>query len=40
MKVRNFPYGIVYHVVRDKVVIVAVMHLTRRPGYWKSRLKG
>jgi hypothetical protein len=36
---RRFEYGIIY-VVRDEVIFVlAVMHLKRRPGYWKKRLR-
>jgi plasmid stabilization system protein ParE len=39
-RVKRFPYGIVY-VPRDaEIVVVAIMHLHRRPGYWKRRLKG
>lgn len=37
--VKRFPYGILYQVQRDEIRIVAVMHLHRRPGYWKKRLK-
>jgi len=33
----RFPYGILYRVLNDEVQIVAVMHLHRRPGYWKNR---
>ena len=29
----RFPYGIDYRVVSHTLVIVAVMHLHRRPGY-------
>jgi len=36
---KRFPYGIVYRVVGDAVVIFAVMQLNRKPGYWKERLK-
>jgi plasmid stabilization system protein ParE len=36
----RFPYGIVYTIVGDDILIVAVMHLRRRPGYWKDRLYG
>ena len=38
-QVTRFPYGIVYFVKDAMIQIVAVMHLHRRPGYWKSRLK-
>jgi len=35
----SFPYGIIYLEQTDQLWIVAVMHLKRNPGYWKSRLK-
>lgn len=34
---RDFPYGVVYRLDGDAVVVVAVMHLSRRPRYWKGR---
>ena len=34
----TFPFGILYTVERDAVVIVAVMHCSRKPSYWKGRL--
>lgn len=34
---RRFPYSIVYSLRQDTVYIKAVMHLHRRPYYWKSR---
>lgn len=34
----HFPYGIIYRVRNSTVEILAVMHLHRRPGYWKSRM--
>ena len=33
-----FPYAVIYLDQPDRVWIVAVMHLKRRPGYWKRRL--
>ncbi len=35
---RPFPYGLLYSELADHIVILAVMHLHREPGYWKSRL--
>jgi hypothetical protein len=35
--VNRFPYGILYSVEPDRVFILAMMHLHRRPGYWKDR---
>lgn len=35
--VDRFPYSIVYRHIEDSVVIVAVAHVRRRPGYWRRR---
>ena len=34
---RRFPYTVVYRVIEPNVVIVAVAHHSREPGYWHSR---
>jgi toxin ParE1/3/4 len=34
---RKFPYGIIYTIEPDYILILAVMHCSREPGYWKSR---
>ena len=34
---RKFPYGILYTVEPDYILILAVMHCSREPGYWKNR---
>jgi len=34
----RFPYGVLYRVEEDSILILAVMHLHRRPDYWKDRL--
>ena len=36
--VRGFPYGILFAVASDRIFILAVMHLHRKPGYWVERL--
>jgi plasmid stabilization system protein ParE len=33
----RFPYQVVYRLRPDEIVLVAVAHLKRRPGYWKIR---
>jgi len=33
-----FPYAVIYLDQPDRIWIVAVMHLKRRPGYWRQRL--
>jgi plasmid stabilization system protein ParE len=35
--VARFPYSIVYRQDPDAIVIVAVAHQRRRPGYWRRR---
>jgi toxin ParE1/3/4 len=35
--VHRFPYQVVYRLFPNEIVIVAVAHLKRRPGYWKNR---
>ncbi|MDD1745313.1 MAG: type II toxin-antitoxin system RelE/ParE family toxin [Candidatus Methanoperedens sp.] len=34
----TFPFGVVFRIMPDQYVIIAVMHLHRAPGYWKSRV--
>lgn len=31
------PYHVVYRIRPGEIVVVAVAHMKRRPGYWKSR---
>ncbi len=35
----RFPYGILYTIEEDYILIVAVMHCSREPSYWKHRVK-
>ena len=35
--VGRFPFRIVYRVTADRIVVVAIAHAKRRPGYWKCR---
>ena len=35
---RVFPYSLLYTIESDFILIVAVMHGKRRPGYWRYRL--
>jgi len=36
--VQRFPYGVLYSVEEQGLLIVAVMHLHRSPSYWRGRL--
>ena len=35
--VQRFPYGLLYRIEAEEIFIVAVAHLSRRPGYWRRR---
>ena len=32
-----FPYAIFYSIERQRILILAVAHLAREPGYWTAR---
>jgi plasmid stabilization system protein ParE len=34
---KKFPFRIVYRIAENRVIVVAVAHAKRRPGYWKNR---
>jgi hypothetical protein len=38
-RTNRFPYGIIYQIREEKLLIVAVMHLSREPKTWKARLQ-
>jgi len=35
--VRRFPYAVLYSRDGDNILVVAVAHQRRRPGYWQGR---
>jgi plasmid stabilization system protein ParE len=35
--VKKYPYHVVYRCERDRVLVVAVAHGKRKPGYWRKR---
>ena len=35
----HFPYSLIYQVARQELIVVALAHHSRRPGYWKDRLR-
>jgi len=37
--VHVFPYAVLYSIESDYVLIIAVMHCSREPGYWRHRIK-
>jgi plasmid stabilization system protein ParE len=34
---RRFPFRIVYRILDNRVLVVAIAHAKRKPGYWKDR---
>ena len=36
--VHVFPYGVLYTIENGDLLIVAVMHFSREPGYWNDRV--
>jgi len=38
-RTNRFPYGVIYQVREEILLIVAVMYLGREPQTWKSRLR-
>ena len=37
-RARVFPYSVLYTIEADYILIVAIAHGKRRPGYWRYRL--
>ena len=37
-RAHTFPYAILYTIEEGFILIIAVMHLRRKPGYWQHRL--
>jgi hypothetical protein len=37
-RLSRFPYGVIYSPERDEILIIALAHMHRRPGYWRDRL--
>jgi len=37
---RVFPFAILYTIEEEYILIVAVMHCHRKPGYWRGRVAG
>jgi hypothetical protein len=35
---RRFPYGIIYQIRDNEILVIAVAHLHRKPGYWEDRI--
>ena len=40
LRMRRFPYIVVYECREDGILIVSVAHTSRKPGYWLKRTEG
>jgi plasmid stabilization system protein ParE len=38
-RLNRFPYGLIYAVENGDILVLAIAHLHRKPGYWRDRLK-
>jgi toxin ParE1/3/4 len=36
---KRFPFGVIYTPRETEILVVAVMHLSRKPGYWQQRVE-
>jgi plasmid stabilization system protein ParE len=37
-RLQRFPYGVIYIVEDDSIIIISIMHLHRQPQSWKKNL--
>jgi len=33
----RFPFRVVYRIEADGIIVMAIAHVKRRPGYWRDR---
>ena len=37
-RTRRFPYGIIYQIRKEEILVVAIANLHRKPDYWRERI--
>ena len=35
---RRFPYGIIYQIRKDEILVIAIANLHIKPDYWEDRI--
>ena len=35
---KRFPYGVIYHLDEQEILVIAIAHLHRKPEFWRNRL--
>jgi mRNA-degrading endonuclease RelE of RelBE toxin-antitoxin system len=38
LSLKVFPYRIIYRIEGSEIVVYALAHVRRRPGYWRKRI--
>lgn len=38
-RLNRFPYSVIYGLDGEDLVVIAIAHQHRRPGYWRDRLR-
>ena len=36
-RTRRFPYGIIYQIRSDEILVIAIANLHRKPNFWQNR---
>lgn len=39
VEVTGFRYGLIYQPFPDSILVLAVAHYSRRPGFWRARVR-
>ncbi|MCH7398347.1 type II toxin-antitoxin system RelE/ParE family toxin [Belliella sp. DSM 107340] len=34
----KFPYGVIYQIRDEEILVLAIAHLQRKPGYWNKNV--